>query len=279
MEDFRGLYINLDRSERRRQRFRTQLARLGLAERYARFPAVDGRNLKPPGQPAGLHPGAVGCFHSHVSAMEHAHTLGGLVHIAEDDIVLSPHVAPFLRMLPSQRIFEHFDILFLDMWVDPGPEPLGAFAAAYERAHPGGELDLGRIEIVDMRPLRLGATASYVVSPAALPRVIAELRRALPFPQQPVDGYLGALVRKGVLRAALTVPFLTGIDPGDGSRSLIQSSVDEDYMLQVALLRNFLFVDRDIDGEILPGLQALARKRPEPLYLGAVRAIELLRKP
>jgi GR25 family glycosyltransferase involved in LPS biosynthesis len=280
--DFRGFYINLDRSRHRRERLERHFAALGLASNYERFPAIDGRAVRaPPNFPVRLHPGAVGCFLSHVSVLERAQALHTLVHIAEDDIVLSRYVAPFLRMLPSQRIFEHFDILFLDMWVDPGHQPLGALRTAYDltRPDPGAEFDLSRIAVVDMRHMRLGGTSSYVVSPSALPWVLSELRRALPVPQKPLDAYLAELVRNGTLRAAVTIPFLTTIDTVDGSRSLIQNAVDEDYMLLVALLRNFLFVDRDVDGQILPELRALAAKRPERLYLGAVKAIESFQTP
>ena len=40
-----GAFINLDRSPQRRAEMEGQLAELGIADRYVRFPAIDGSKL------------------------------------------------------------------------------------------------------------------------------------------------------------------------------------------------------------------------------------------
>jgi len=72
---YHGLYINLDRSVERRERMEAQLADLGLAGRYVRFPAIDGASL---GSGTGtLKAGERGAFHSHVQALEDARRKSG----------------------------------------------------------------------------------------------------------------------------------------------------------------------------------------------------------
>jgi GR25 family glycosyltransferase involved in LPS biosynthesis len=56
------LYINLDRSIERRRAIESQLRRFNLFNRYARFAAIEPKDV-----PASEHvlPGESACFHSH----------------------------------------------------------------------------------------------------------------------------------------------------------------------------------------------------------------------
>jgi GR25 family glycosyltransferase involved in LPS biosynthesis len=82
---YRGLYINLDRSQSRRASVERQLAALGLADIYARLSAVDGRTLPPHKR---FNPGIVGCFRSQTNALGIAAASALPIHIVEDDVVL-----------------------------------------------------------------------------------------------------------------------------------------------------------------------------------------------
>jgi GR25 family glycosyltransferase involved in LPS biosynthesis len=101
---YHGLYINLDRSAGRRENFERQLAALGLAPFYARFPAIDGAMLST--ARTALPGGETGCFFSHFRALEAARSRNLPVHILEDDALLSPHVQPVIQDAIAGGLFE-----------------------------------------------------------------------------------------------------------------------------------------------------------------------------
>ncbi len=105
--NFRGLFINLDSRRDRILRIKSEFARFGLTDRYSRIRAVSDQRPH------------IGCFRSHLKAVEEAQRIGGIVHILEDDSILSDKVAPFLASPDVEQLLEKYDILHLDMWVDP----------------------------------------------------------------------------------------------------------------------------------------------------------------
>ena len=257
-QGFRGVYINLDRSTERRRNVERQLARLDLADAYLRLAAVDGRKLKPVG---GLNPGIVGCFRSHVGALELASSARGVIHIAEDDIVLSRHLAPFIRHGISVGLFEDYDVVFLDLWVHPVPDLIKRYFAATETALNHRPLDYARFSVIDLKGTRIGAAASYVIAPSKLEKVHdllkAELARG---PTVPVDHHFSQLTDSGALRTAVMAPFLTTIDLKDGATSATGTLPEIEHRLFL-LLRQAFYVERDLLGVVIPAMDEYRRRK------------------
>ena len=255
---FRGIYINLDRSTERRRNVERQLARLDLADTYVRLPAVDGRKLKPVGD---LNPGIVGCFRSHVAALALARSARGPIHIAEDDIVLSRHLAPFIRHGIGAGLFEDYDVVFLDLWVHPVPDLIKRYFAAAERALNHQPLDYARFSVIDLKGTRIGAAASYVIAPSKLGKVRdllqAELARG---PTVPVDHHFSQLTDSGALRTAVVAPFVTTIDLKDGATSATGTLPEIEHRLFL-LLRQAFYVERNLPGVVIPAMDEYRRRK------------------
>jgi GR25 family glycosyltransferase involved in LPS biosynthesis len=272
-EGVAGIYVNLDRRPDRRQQIEAQLRQFGLEGAYHRLAATDGLTLP---KPLYRSAGVVGCFISHMRAIGAAAAVRRPVHIVEDDIVLSRHVAPFMRYLATSRLFDHFDIIFLDMWVDLNAENFAAYHAAYVRsgAGGGGGFDPARMQVLDLRDLRVGSTVSYVVSPAKAAMIAQLLREeAIASPRFAVDRFMNRLCKAGVLRAAVVLPFLTSVDIGS-SASSDTTELDPEVIRLCLLARSGFFVDRDMEGVVLPGLRALASTRSEPLFTSVAETME-----
>jgi len=77
-----------------------------------------------------------------------------LVHFAEDDIVISRHMAPFIREAEARGVFEMYDIVFLDMWVNFSVDLVELYARAVEAALGDVSPDYGRFAVIDLKGLR-----------------------------------------------------------------------------------------------------------------------------
>lgn len=213
---FHGRYINLDRRTDRRAHMERELAAFGLTQRYRRVSAE-----------ADPVP-AYGCYRSHLKVLDEAMRLDGIVHVLEDDSILSTQLAPFLESDAMRALLARYDILFLDMWVDPAPPILNRYRAAWANREP----------VVDLRNMRIGATSSYVIAP----RSYAKVRDLWQFRFKegaPIDNVCSRLVRDGAITAAVTIPFLTGVDATVGAASDIQSIPDEAQRLLIVLRTRF----------------------------------------
>lgn len=219
---FSGLYINLDRRPDRRAHMEAEFARLGLAGRYARLRAI--ADAKP----------ETGCFRSHLKALDEARRMGGIVHILEDDSILSAEFARFMESDALPALLERYDILFFDMWIDPFDEVVARYQAA---------IDSGSAVLPLDGSLRIAAMSSYVVAPRSFGKVRKLWRRHLD-DGKPVDTVTDGLVKEGALTAALTVPFLTGVDIDSGTASDV-SILTPASQERLVKLRTRFFVDRN----------------------------------
>jgi GR25 family glycosyltransferase involved in LPS biosynthesis len=212
---FRGLFINLDRDRDRLQHMQAELKRFGLANHYERLRAVD------------VNPGRLGCFRSHLKALDYARRQHCPVHIIEDDSILSARVKPFLNSPALGELLQRYDMLFLDMWIDPSLGAVNRYRSAL--ANPGP---------MDLKGTRVACTSSYVVSPRSAGRLLKLLKVSPP----PIDARYSELVQMGTVSAAVMVPFLTGVEIDLGSLSHIQQA-PRDGMRNLIMLRTAFFVD------------------------------------
>ena len=207
-----------------------EVRRFKLSSAYERISAIDG------------HPGAVGawgpvigCFRSHLKAMDIAKGHTDIVHIMEDDEILSGRLKAFLASQECAQQLGQFDLLFLDMWVDA--DAVGRYREALTRADSGSS-------VMNLRGLRIGSAASYVVSPRSSGRIARLLATELETgPRMPVDSFYSHMVDSGLLSAAVVLPFLTCMDSETGLESSIQS-LSRSSLIGQANLRMSFFVDR-----------------------------------
>ena len=248
--DYIGFYINLDRSTGRRAAIQSRLAALGIADAYARVAAIDGHN--PVGPAGNLSPGALGCFASHVRALQQAIGAGAHVHILEDDVVLSPELVPALKGILAQRALDELDILYTDVFVPVDSNSLMMYERERRRmvqVDPQTGLETFRgVRLFELRGRAWASLSSYIVADRAVERVAglldAELRSG---PSKPVDLIVRKHVNAGTLRAACTVPFLTTLDLTLDLDSTIRSSAgaEQRSRLASALVRHAFYVRPD----------------------------------
>jgi GR25 family glycosyltransferase involved in LPS biosynthesis len=219
---FQGLYINLDKRPDRRAHIEAELARFGLQDRYRRLPAYS--------QPTPT----IGCYRSHLRALEEARTADGIFHVLEDDSILSDRLRPFIET-SAPPLLEQYDLLFLDMWVDQQSEMVSAYQTALDRGDVVVPLGEGGP--------RIGATSSYLVNPRRAGRV-HHLVRKHQHQRLAIDMLFDNLAKAGELRAAVAVPFVTGVDARIGSTSDIQRMSSFSYHMFAAQRARF-FVDRE----------------------------------
>ena len=259
---YRGLYINLDRSFERRARFEAQLAHLGLSERYARNPGIDGAKLSLPASQ--LRPGEVGAFHSHTRALDEASGFGTPVHILEDDALLSEHAAPVIEGAIAAKFFDAFDIMFTDMFVAPNLGILKSLKTAFDRVNLAGGrvLRFGDVQILDLAGQNFSCLTSYVVGARAIARVHALCAAELAAgPRLPVDLFIRNCVASGQLRAGLAVPFVTSFDFDEVAKStIVQGEGARPSVAVLAALRYSFYVKRDL-ARANAGLEAAIGKR------------------
>jgi hypothetical protein len=243
MQDHRmhGLYINMDRSVSRRAKLEAEIDRVGLKGRYRRIRGIV--------DPTPYN----GCSRSHIKAITEAGKIGGVVHIIEDDVLMSSHVEPFLTSQRVTDLLATYDILYLSMWVDPPRDQLAYYVSSLVNV--GDDY-----AIVDMRGPRIGAMDSYVVAPRSIDRVVqlmtGELARG---PKMYNDGFINRMVKGGVLTAATVVPFLTCIDIDTGTRSSLQPISRDEQKFFVKLRTSFFIDSHRQDSFKVPPLPPTAR--------------------
>jgi len=203
---YQGIYINLDSSLARRERLESQLVRLGVAERYQRFPAIQG-SVVPERTQTTLSNGQLGCWLSHLAVWRQAEGKGSHLHVLEDDAALSPLL---LRVLEELQLEESsWDLIFTDVYFHPPPTP-----EQFAQLCSARDAFLGkrRISMFDLRQLAFTGTTSYLVNQRCLHR-LGELLRGRWQSNQTIDVVLQQLIRRGELRARLAFPFLSTMAP------------------------------------------------------------------
>ena len=229
--DFHGLFINLDSRPDRLSRIQQEFARYGLTDRYTRLRAIS--DPRP----------YLGCYRSHLKAIEEAQRIGGVVHILEDDSILSAELAPFLVSNELEQLLERYDIVHLDMWVDQNETSLRAYKAAAAT---------GLFELGTQPGARVGAASSYVVAPRSLGK-IKRLWRYYLDAKRAIDDVCGRLAAAGEIKVAVVLPFLTSVDIDNGSISDVQSRLSRNRQKTLIEVRAQFFVQN-----------IRAEGRPEP---------------
>ncbi len=245
---YQGFYINLDRSVLRDQRMQAQLTALGLTDRYTRLPAIDGTALN---RASGIGTGETGAFLSHARALELAQALGLPVHVLEDDALLSEHIAPVIADAIAAGLFENFDILFTDIFVNAHLGMLKGLKAAFDRTAPplSRPLRLADLQVLDLARENFACMTSYIVGAKSLDRILALYRAELEKgPTKPVDLFLRDCVFEGACALGFCFPSspVFGWTRSPPARSRRGSQIANPSVMVLAVLRYLFFVGRDL---------------------------------
>ena len=238
-----GYYINLDRSRDRRAAIEAQLARLGLAQRYRRFAAVDGALPEYAG--SRLTPGELGCFASHYQLLRQNLDSTEHLHVIEDDVVLAGCTAHVVEQVVGSEMIEDYDLLFTDMAVPVDfkfyREARTRYARQVRRSADGGATTVE----FSLFPY-ISCTASYVVNRKSIGLLCdilgGELERGA---SEPIDLTLRLKVREGRLRARCLFPFITSVVPDQFAKTVIRGGRDELSDFAMELVRHSFFVECD----------------------------------
>lgn len=268
---YSGLYINLDRSCDRRERLERDIARIGLAGRYRRIPAVDGASVEPR---ARLAPAEFGCYLSHLQALAAASESTTATHVLEDDTILSPRLPSVISAAIECGLLDQFDIVFLDFGMPYDPRLL---------AHYKKIADPGRISVISIGGCKFWGTASYLVSPRGAARIADVCRKAMDDWPLPIDVIICEQARAGALRSAALFPFVTTVHLEQSLASTIGHEFADDDLghLIFGLLRYSFFVDADLSGYAQPFITTARRMisaAPDrPMSKAATVMLDLIR--
>ncbi len=223
---------------------------LGLESLYTRFPATDGASLRAAG--TGLKPGELGCFYSHAAALRAASGSAACVHILEDDAILSEHVRPVVESAIAANMFERYDIVFTDMFVNCHLGLLKFLKSSFAKLEtpPPRALRFEDLQVIDLAQQSFSCLTSYIVAPRAIDRMLAFYSQEIAAgPKSPVDIFVRDCVLAGKLRAACLFPFITTFDLKEVAASTIaggnRGGADPSVMVMAALRYSF-FVGRDL---------------------------------
>ncbi len=276
---YHGLYINLDRSAGRRSAFEQQLESFGLAETYARFPAIEGALLS--NARSALPPGETGCFFSHFRALESARPRGMPVHILEDDALLSEHTRPVIEDAIAGNVFDRFDILFTDTFVNCHLGMLKSMKAAFDavKSPRSGPLKLNQLQVIDLAQQNFACLTSYIVGTKSIDRILSlyqqEIASGL---KTPVDLFIRDAVHAGKLRAACVFPFVTSFSLDEVKGSTLHEKNEKPSVMVLAVLRYSFFADCDFNAAKahLDAAIGTHRRNADPHHDLIVRALDFV---
>ena len=162
----RGFYINLDRSEDRRQQAEIELQKLGGLGQYQRFPAIDGTAVTEWGGVPNR--GELGCFLSHLEVIRRNVGFDGWLHIIEDDVILSRYAAPAIAALTSNPDLDRFDVIFTNVMFEANPWFISAlreqFDANVVTAPSGDVTSVNTVRVLPFGANGFFTTTSYLVT-------------------------------------------------------------------------------------------------------------------
>jgi len=248
--NYAGRYINMDRSVARRQALEAQFAAFGCADRYTRFVGVDGHDLDRGN--SGLTPGECGCFESHYRCIRDSMGEDVHLHILEDDVVFGPSTIPILDQSLGDG-FSQSEMVFTDIFIPGELSTLQFLIDFYRRTglleprEPGTRPWPKFINFYDLKLASFTGASSYFVRSDARARLLALMEAELAGgPSLPVDIFYNRIVRDGEIKATISLPFLTSVNPAEVLATTIAGrGQHERSNIAFFLLRNYFFIDKD----------------------------------
>lgn len=208
LNDFRGFFINLDRSVDRKIALESALERFGLGGVVERFPALEGDS-----RPSAISPNELGCFLSHQRVIETADPERHLL-VFEDDVWFPGQFQRYFQIAQRLMANDTWDMVFLNMTVNfPQVSRVQRLIRAKKQLGDIHTPAFSQFGLNDARGLYDFGMMAYVVHKGAQPKIGAILAEAAHDGyQQPIDNVIGAAIRTGRIKASVLFPYIVGID-------------------------------------------------------------------
>jgi len=202
---YRGYFINLARSRRRRAALLRHLEDIGAAARYQRVDAVDGRAVAADFS-SQLDPGSLGVWLTHEALLRACRSVDRHLHVIEDDTIFARRAVRTFDVVLRQADEQlEWDLIFTEILV-PFSVPVFRQLAGEIEAHARSK----RSALIDLAGIAFAGATSFFINRNAIDKYAALIAGKWSL-GQPLDLFIRQQVRDGALRAYVTVPFLTSI--------------------------------------------------------------------
>ncbi len=246
---YRGVFINLAESERRRNALLSNLSAAGVSSWYTHFPAINGM-AEATNFPTKLDPGALGLWLTHEKIVEKFGDGTEHLHILEDDVVVASD-AKSLFPMALQTADQHFgdwDLLFTETFVPF--ELFETYRPLMQKFYAKRQFSC-----LDLTSCYASGMTSFFLNRKSIEKY-AKLIKDKWSIGIPIDIYLRQLLRKRELRALVTVPFLSSIS-AESNQSNIRGQLDMSRQVCDVFRRGF-FVGADLN-ELVEEMRRLTR--------------------
>jgi len=202
-----GTYINLKKSKIRAEACLTQISQLGIKD-YNRISAIDGAQAQQEHSDIKYSKGKLGCWLSHLNAMEHSLSHEHHQHILEDDFVFTNVFRSFRDNFDSHTsALREWDIVFCDvdlanMHNVAEMGNLIKHVSSLERA--------GKISFENAKKLYSAGNSSYIINKTSKQKIYSLMKEGFKS-GLPNDLYLRKLIREDKVKAFVTLPFVTTV--------------------------------------------------------------------
>ena len=240
MLPFRGFFINLDRNQVRLAAMARQLAEVGLAGKYERFPAVDGRTLGAE-YATTLDHGALGLWLTHERLLSANKSSDAHLHLLEDDTILPKDAAVCFAdlLVQAEKDCPDWDVILTEMFVDMSFSMFRLLAKCKEEYLQGGKLRL-----FPVKSYPSAGTTSFFINSKSIGKYLSVIEGRWAEGAS-IDLYLRTLINRGSLNAYVTLPFATTL-PDNSIESDIRGGLDPSHKM-VNEYRRAWFKDADLD--------------------------------
>lgn len=217
-----GCFINLDRSPDRRLSCEQQLSSQSILN-YSRLQAADGA-AESANYPSANHPtakysaGKLGCWLSHLKALEQSLAHSGHQHILEDDFIFTRVFKSFYDNFESHvKILGDWDIVFCDIDL-AGMHNVADMNRLIRRV---SELEKSnKIAFEDAVKIYGAGNSSYIINKSRKEKIYSLMKTGFDS-GLPNDLYLRKLIREGVVKAYVTLPFVTTVSDAFNNSTIL----------------------------------------------------------
>jgi GR25 family glycosyltransferase involved in LPS biosynthesis len=215
-----------------------------VASQYQRFEAVDGRAVAHE-YATKLLPGELGTWLTHERVYQANTSTDAHLHIIDDDVILAQDPEGKLEAVLGQADlqFTNWDLIFTEMLV---PIHTDYFQLFFERMK--FHAQSGDYTILDLCTIPFSGASSFFVNKQSVGKVLS-LVSGKWTQDQGIDVYIAQLVHQGLLKAYVTIPFLTSLSPHH-RQSDIRGSWDRGHCAREVYRRAF-FVEGDPNSVLL----------------------------
>jgi GR25 family glycosyltransferase involved in LPS biosynthesis len=244
---YAGFYINLDRRPDLQAEMQAELARHGLADRYARYSAADGNALKLSNPH--IKNGEMGCFTSHYLLLKQNLGSDKHIHIIEDDVIFGPQAKQVLDSVIGNPGFDDYDIVYTDVFVPLLNDVYKGYKKFFDRTvrlDAQGNIEKASFTVINLRGIGFGSTSSYFVNRHSIGKLhdlyAAEITSE---PKTSNDLFIRRKVESGELKVGVLFPFITSVKLDHITETTIEHVHHKLSALAVHMARYAFYIGAD----------------------------------